>query len=190
MPLILTPSAWVARRPTMTLIASNCTARVQFAAMAPVTAIATEALLTTNDAVRNNPGVSFCAKLQRCLFAELFSKYVFPGAHERAAFTCNSHEDCGTDAGSSGIECDFISAYETHYKVCKCKAGYLLNPVDSTCGKNETGFKRSSVSTGYRLMRLVIGRCFPLCRENEECWHYTCVCKEGHYRDSAGNCGT
>ncbi len=47
---------------------------------------------------------------------------------------CNSQDDCGVDADSNGIECNFIQGYENNYKVCKCKSGYFLNPADSTCG--------------------------------------------------------
>ena len=68
------------------------------------------------------------------MFLELFSKYVFPGSHERSSMTCNSQEDCGVNSNQNGIECNYIQGYETNYKVCKCQSGYFLNPFDSTCG--------------------------------------------------------
>ncbi|CAF0941777.1 unnamed protein product [Adineta steineri] len=98
---------------------------------------------------------------------ELFAKYVFPGAHERSSMTCNSQEDCGADSDSKGIECDTIGGYETDYKVCKCKSGYLLNPTDGTC---------------------VNERCQPQCQANAECHEYQCICKPGFYTLPSGQC--
>jgi hypothetical protein len=64
----------------------------------------------------------------------LFTKYVFPGTHERHLYTCNSNEDCGTNADENGVKCGFIDGIEQNYKVCQCKTGYVFNPIDSTCG--------------------------------------------------------
>jgi hypothetical protein len=64
----------------------------------------------------------------------LYSTYVFPGIHERYLYTCNSQQDCGTNADQNGIECDYLNSVERNYKVCKCQKGYFLSPSDSTCG--------------------------------------------------------
>ncbi|CAF1046954.1 unnamed protein product, partial [Adineta ricciae] len=101
---------------------------------------------------------------QKC---QLFSQYVFPGVHERSSATCNNQEDCGENADEKNIDCGFINNQETRYKVCQCKSGYFLNPIDSTC---------------------VINRCSAECQENAQCVGYTCVCNPGYFTTPSGQC--
>ena len=62
----------------------------------------------------------------------LFSDLIFPGAHQRHLYACQSAEDCGKDAKKTGIDCALI---DENYRVCQCQQGYFFNPIDYTCGK-------------------------------------------------------
>lgn len=62
----------------------------------------------------------------------LFSDLIFPGAHQRHLYACESVEDCGKDAKKNGIDCKLI---DENYHVCQCQQGYYFNPIDYTCGK-------------------------------------------------------
>ncbi|UJR14617.1 hypothetical protein I4U23_001611 [Adineta vaga] len=126
-----------------------------------------EALHGSGAVCRNN--TCYCDRRRsfvRSKQCELFSKYVFPGTHERSSVTCNSQEDCGIDADQKNIECGTTSD-DSRYKVCKCKSGYFLNPADLTCVNN---------------------RCPSQCQDNAECYGYTCVCKKGYYTTPSGQC--
>lgn len=64
------------------------------------------------------------------LISESFSKYIFPGIHERNYYTCDIDEDCGNRLA---VKCDYLP-YDSQYKVCQCRDGWLLDPVSRSCG--------------------------------------------------------
>ncbi|CAF0909261.1 unnamed protein product [Rotaria sordida] len=109
-----------------------------------------------NEACFCNRRVSFINAIGQC---ESFSKYIFPGIHERQFYSCNTETDC---QGKGNVICDYLND-GSPYKVCKCKDESLLDPKSQTC---------------------IEKRCTQNCQTNLnfECRGYDCVCRNGFYQ--------
>ncbi|CAF4221297.1 unnamed protein product, partial [Rotaria magnacalcarata] len=80
-----------------------------------------------------NRKLSFKTNDNRC---ERFSRYIFPGLHERHNVSCDVDADCTRDnVDINTVECTRRTSATDDYKVCVCKHGLFLNPLTQTCGK-------------------------------------------------------
>ncbi|CAM4776996.1 unnamed protein product [Rotaria magnacalcarata] len=109
-----------------------------------------------------NRKLSFKTNDNRC---ERFSRYIFPGLHERHNVSCDVDADCTRDnVDINTVECTRRTSATDDYKVCVCKHGLFLNPLTQTCESH----------------------CPSDCnnRANSVCNGYDCVCKQGFIEEN------